>query len=147
MKEATEIIQKNSFHIESIVIPIKDELISIAMEIKPSSRSDFINHTLFLCPQFAGDEDEHSCRNDCEIQVEFLKILENKNAIKKFDIKSQDITDDYGSPTEFITAEIKFCPSRLIEFFKDEKSKKTIEFFCENGSCFIKFGSKSPVKI
>lgn len=146
MEETTRITQKHNSHIESIITPLKEELLDVAMKTKPTFRSDFIIYKLFLCPEFAGDYDERSRKNDCEIQIEYLEMLENEDAIKKFDIKTETVQDDESVPPyNIIVAKIIFCPLKLIEYFKIKKSK--ISFSCKNGYCFIKFSNKPVIKI
>lgn len=139
---------------DSYIKKIKEELLKEAIKTKPSLRSDFKKYPFFLGPILEGEGVEDLNKLEMDIEIDYLKTLRDDDAIKHFEIKVEKIKKEPFDGVEFlfpyeenIVAEIEFRPSTLIEYFKEEKSKKVPKFFCKKGYCFIKFGNKPKIKI
>ena len=145
---------------DRFISEIKKEIYDFAKSIKPKFRSSLHKYDLAYGPLFdMGDSAYLEYKIIYDFKTNFLKILEEKDVIKKFGIIER-VTGKIGSPNheELIVAKITFYPNKFIQYYKDskkgtiEKVKKveldeeTFSLIIDGGDRFISFRSKKTKK-
>ncbi|MBI4158295.1 MAG: hypothetical protein HY505_01565 [Candidatus Yanofskybacteria bacterium] len=120
---------------------IRDILINKAVQYK-GPKDNFIIFDLGLRYDFNGNLGEDLIEIKCLFKEEYLRYLEDRDAIKSVDFLFTD--DPAGS---MWTAKIKIRPERTISYFK-ELSKNKIKFYVANdGNAYIDFGYGEQPKV
>lgn len=71
---------------EKLINALKTKLREAAFGVKPSAREKLCDMEIDLGHSRAGDIDEDAWKLETDLKEDYLKVLENDDAIKKFEI-------------------------------------------------------------
>src|SRR3989344_3578112 len=128
---------------------IKDKLVNYSHRLKPDLRNRLHAVEIGFGPGLDGEPGDEELAIKYIFKRNYLCELEKEDIINKFRIykisfKGGNLDEP---PYKSIAAKISFVPSRLLNYFTNERLRKKPKFHCEGGSCFIYFGKSKKQRI
>lgn len=113
--------------------------------LRAKAESRILDVEMSFGPMLDNGPDSLEKKSEYKIKENYLKILEGEDAINKFSISTEIVSDDTG-PEDIVVVKIKLNPRRFLDVISEKNFRKP-KYLRRDGFCFLDFGKGVVVKI